>query len=66
MSKQFKLHINTGNDAFGDTKASQDLEIARILRQVANRIERGDPCHMYRDILDLNGNIVGKFALKDE
>ena len=63
MSKKFTLQFDTGNEAFAD---NPDLEIARILRTVADRIENGDRYDTFRNILDLNGNIVGVFALKEE
>lgn len=54
----FRLQIETGNAAFDDAPAS---EIARILRDLAGRIEcdgippKGDCWHLR----DVNGNRVG-------
>lgn len=58
----FKLHIDTQNDAFQPEPAQ---EIARLLREVADRIEREGVAWHYRNINDANGNPVGAFALKD-
>lgn len=56
----FKLTIKTDNAAFAD--GNLENEIARILRKVAERIERGDTSG---STFDLNGNKVGSFELKD-
>lgn len=58
----FRLYIRTDNDAFADDPRP---EIARILRDIANRVESGDDYHHYRTIFDINGNDVGRFALKE-
>ena len=63
MTKRFTLQMTCDNDAF---EAETDAEIVRILREVANRIERGDSYSTFRNIHDANGNIVGTFALKEE
>ena len=59
MSK-FTLEITTDNAAFGETEAERRDEIARVLRAVANRIDRsyrwGEP---EGPIGDANGNLVG-------
>jgi hypothetical protein len=49
------IKINTENDAFqgGNGRA----EIARILRELADKIEAGESP---RTILDVNGNTVGR------
>lgn len=54
----FKLEFATDNAAFEVPFA----EIARILRDVAERIERGAVSAPVRDI---NGNTVGAFAIED-
>ena len=36
---QFKVIISTGNDAFGDTHFDCGIEVARILRELAGRLE---------------------------
>ena len=61
---QFKLNIDLSNDAFSDQY--DGIELARILREVAQKIEEyGIPC-MYQNIKDINGNIVGRYAQKAE
>jgi hypothetical protein len=66
----FKLSINCENDAFAALDAqdaanwSGRREIGRILREVAMRIEEGEPCHKYKNVMDYNGNICGQFVWK--
>ena len=50
----FYLNIKTDNAAFSDD--AFEAEIARILRRVADRVERGEQSG---GILDVNGNGVG-------
>lgn len=54
----FKLEIDTGNAAFdyGD----KGYEIARILRDIAAKVENGADSGSVRD---LNGNKVGTFEV---
>lgn len=70
MKNTFKLSIDCGNSAFCEndypTQESAAPEIARILRAVADRIESGDTFDTFRNMHDINGNIVGTFALKTE
>lgn len=70
MKHTFKLSIDCANAAFceGDspTPESAAPELARILRAVADRIESGDTFDTFRNMHDMNGNIVGTFALKTE
>lgn len=59
----FKVEIATDNAAFTD--GNLEGEVARIMRDLADRIERGDLqsekwCNIARDI---NGNVVGKAKL---
>lgn len=58
----FRLTIHTEGAAFDPP----EHELARLLRSVADRIESGDSFDMYRNIIDINGNVVGTFALKEE
>lgn len=53
----FSLKIKTGNEAFADDPA---IELARILRRVADRIEVGETDGK---CMDVNGNAVGAFVL---
>ena len=57
---EFTLAIETGNDAFDGVEQS---EVARILRVVADQVERGTDC---ANISDVNGNTVGTFELELE
>jgi hypothetical protein len=61
---RFNLYVNTDNAPFQDDML--DAELARILRNVADRIEAtGTPGH-YLTIFDANGNDVGRFAHKED
>ena len=53
----FELKFKTDNAAFDD--GNGHIEIARILHQLANRIEDGDRDDMQISIFDSNGNSVG-------
>jgi hypothetical protein len=59
----FRLNVHTDNAAFDPDPAP---ELARILRAAAERIESGEYIGHYLTILDVNGNDVGRFALKNE
>jgi hypothetical protein len=62
MTKEFKLTIETGNDAFADGNAP--AEIARILREAAPEIEElAADVDWVRAIYDINGNRVGEYTL---
>jgi hypothetical protein len=53
----FRIEIATDNDAFAD--GNFEMEVARILDVVKNKVQRGviaAPIH------DANGNTVGDFA----
>jgi len=62
-SLRFKLQVNCDNAAFDDAIAS---ELARILRDVARKLEDGIDCEHHRNINDGNGNVVGTFVLRTE
>ena len=69
MIARFTLSIKCSGFAFDDetgavTHESAAPELARILRDVAYRIEDGDSFDVFRNCRDINGNIVGTFALK--
>lgn len=55
----FKLEIETGNAAFDDE--GKAYEIARILRDLADKIENGAEAGSVRDI---NGNKVGSYEVR--
>jgi len=61
----FRLEIRTGNaafvDPFGDGIPYPELELARILRELANRLERDGiaPGFDSGSLFDVNGDGVG-------
>ncbi|SEE52058.1 hypothetical protein [Bradyrhizobium lablabi] len=54
----FTLTINS-RTTFGETKSQEQVEIAYLLRQVAQDVQSGNPS---RHIIDRNGNDVGSYA----
>lgn len=54
----FKVNIDTDNSAFEGPM--YNYELGRLLRQLAKRVEDGEDFGLYRNILDANGNIVGR------
>lgn len=58
----FRLEISTDNAAFEGEL--EKLETARILREVAKRVEAGEDFDTYRTLRDINGNDVGRAAFK--
>lgn len=68
MTRLFKLGIECENVAFeGEFEAR---EVARLLREAADRVERGDvgtdgPIPS-RNLFDINGNKVGFFVFRGE
>ena len=50
----FRIDIGTGNAAFKDDPG----ELGRILRDIANRVDRGEKSGK---VPDVNGNMVGRF-----
>lgn len=58
---KFQLYIHTGNAAFDPDPAP---ELARLLRATAAFIDAGASFDMFQTIRDINGNDVGRFALK--
>lgn len=59
----FKLHIDTDNSAFED--GNKGAEVARILRQLADKLESDGLQWCYQNLRDINGNIVGAYAEKE-
>ena len=63
---EFKLHVNLDNAAFNDEftgEPAQGYELARILRSLADYVENFYPDTLdgfERNILDVNGNRVGR------
>lgn len=57
----FTLKFDMDNAAF----EGGDFEVVRILRAIADRVEReGVPSH-YQTVRDANGNDVGRYAAKE-
>jgi hypothetical protein len=57
----FKLAIkNTDNAAFGESDDDKRHEIARILREAADKLDQGRD---YAACMDFNGNKVGEWSL---
>jgi hypothetical protein len=60
---EFSLQFRMNNSAFAEDPA---FEVARILREIADKVERGDgfiigDAHM-RPICDFNGNRIGEYC----
>jgi hypothetical protein len=58
----FKLQIETGNAAFADDTGA---ELARILRELARRIEIGMHTSGGATVRDANGNKVGSWSYEE-
>jgi len=58
---RFKVTICTDNQAFDE--APFQVELARILRQLADDLERG--YDIYKPLRDINGNRVGTAEYTD-
>jgi hypothetical protein len=67
MSRVFKLRVTCDNAAFGETKQECHFELARLLMETADLLDRG-VCgvNTVQLIRDLNGNTVGTFELVKE
>ena len=57
MSINFKVIMNLDNAAFQDRNT--EMETARILREIADKIENGDDS---LKIYDINGNSIGSWG----
>lgn len=55
----FYVEIECNNAAFGPPMGEPEIELARILRDLAIRLEGGDVSGRLRDV---NGNTVGSFG----
>lgn len=60
----FRMRFDCDNAAFEDDGIA--TEIGRILRDIAERIERVEASGLYQNVRDSNGNVVGTFRLADE
>ena len=56
----FKLTIKTDNAAFSEDEGGPNLEVARLLREAADKIENGGDGGV---LMDVNGNRVGSYSL---
>lgn len=62
--RTFQLYIRTENAAFSDD--GEAAEVTRILREIADKIEAdGEAPAFFLTILDVNGNDVGRYAVKE-
>lgn len=52
---------DTGNEAFQN--GDREREVARILRDIANKVENG---RTSGKAIDINGNTVGRWAMKEK
>ena len=62
---QFEIAFNLDNAAFDD--CAQSYEIARILHELANGLDEGAydlTYDKYRNVKDINGNIIGTWRIK--
>lgn len=60
---RFTVMISTDGAAFEDDPTP---ELARILRRIADDMEQGREYDMFQTIHDVNGNDVGRYALKPD
>ena len=69
MNHTFTVKIDCGNAAFTEhdypTYTSAAPELARILREIADQIEAGRQYDFFQTIRDINGNDVGRYAIKE-
>lgn len=56
----FQLKFDTENEAFDGHK---NQEIARILRDIAKRVEQGECFDHFITVFDINGNDVGRVKI---
>ena len=58
----FALEFSLENAAFGDSSEERAVEIARILRVIAARVET-DASNQDNSIHDSNGNCIGEWSI---
>ena len=59
----FVVRISTDNAAFyGD---NETIELVRLLRHAADKLEAGADSAIPMHILDVNGNVVGKATIEE-
>lgn len=61
----FRLHIHADSAAF-EEEGVPVHELARILRETADRIEAEGVPTSYANLRDVNGNTCGAYRLRDE
>lgn len=61
---KFTIAINADSAAFDNGMA--EYEISRILRKIADKVEAESFSGFYETIRDINGNDVGRFAMKND
>jgi hypothetical protein len=59
MNDTFDLHFSTENAAFEDAPLT---EVARILRNLADRVERITGGYPAGTVVDVNGNTIGHWS----
>lgn len=65
--RKFELFIEMENASFGYTPTEREAEVSRILREVADQLDRmGCRLNYAEDIRDINGNKVGSWVEKQE
>lgn len=57
----FTIAVHTDNEAFDPDPAP---ELVRILRKIADRVEREGFSGFFETIHDVNGNDLGRYAMK--
>ena len=62
MSETWNIWLETGNAAFEDEPAT---EIARILRDLADKFDRGEAHGDSMPLRDINGNRCGAVVIGD-
>lgn len=64
---KFVITFDTGNAAFGETLDDAPHEIARILREIAGKVEQATahPGERYQ-VRDVNENRIGFYGLMEE
>ena len=60
---KFELWIYTDNAAFD---SPPNIEVARILRGIANGLDAGEDYLFYETLRDINGNDVGRAKFIEE
>jgi hypothetical protein len=68
MAKKFTLRFECESAAFVD-EGDPSFEIARVLRDIAARVETGElhkqPGY-HKNAIDWNGNVIGTYVIRDE